>query len=74
MSDYWIPFLLVLAVIAALLRADFVLTIIYLLLGVWIFGRIWSRHALDAIKVRRFFTPRAFFSERIPVRLELHNS
>jgi uncharacterized protein (DUF58 family) len=74
MSDYWIPFLLVLAVIAALLRADFVLTIIYLLLGVWIFGRIWSRRAIDAIKVRRSFMPRAFFNERIPVRLELHNS
>jgi uncharacterized protein (DUF58 family) len=73
MSDYWIPFLLVLAVIAALLRADFVLTIIYLLLGVWIFGRIWSRRALDAIKARRVFTPRAFWGERIPVRLELHN-
>jgi uncharacterized protein (DUF58 family) len=74
MSDYWIPFLLVLAVIAALLRADFVLTVIYLLLGVWVFGRIWSHSALDAIKVRRSFTPRVFLSERIPVRLELHNS
>jgi uncharacterized protein (DUF58 family) len=73
MSDYWIPFLLVLAVIAALLRADFVLTIVYLLLGVWIFGRIWSRRALDAIKVRRIFTPRAFWGERITVHLDLHN-
>jgi uncharacterized protein (DUF58 family) len=74
MSDYWIPFLLVLAVIAALLRADFVLTIIYLLLGVWIFGRIWSHSALETIKVHRFFAPRAFFNEQIPVRLELYNS
>jgi uncharacterized protein (DUF58 family) len=74
MSDYWVPFLLVLAVIAALLRADFVLTIIYLLLGVWIFGRFWSRRALDAIQVRRIFTPRAFLGERIPIRLELHNN
>jgi uncharacterized protein (DUF58 family) len=74
MSDYWIPFLLVLAVVAALLRADFVLTIIYLLLGVWIFGRAWSQRALDAIQVRRVFTPRAFLGERISVRLELHNN
>lgn len=73
MSDYWVPFLLALAVIAALLRADFVLTLIYLLLGVWIVGRVWSRRALDAVKVRREFVRRVFLGERISIHLELHN-
>ncbi|MEJ2597970.1 MAG: DUF58 domain-containing protein [Anaerolineales bacterium] len=73
MSDYWVPFLLALAVIAAFLRADFVLTLIYLLLGVWIIGRVWSRRALEAVKVRREFVRRAFLGERISISLELHN-
>ena len=74
MSDFWVPFLLALAVIAALLRADFVLTIIYLLVGVWIVGRAWSWRALNAVKVQRVFTRRAFLGERLSVRLELRNN
>jgi uncharacterized protein (DUF58 family) len=72
-SEVLILFLIVLALIAVLLRADFVLTVIYLLLGILLIGRWWSSRTLKAIEVQRIFTPHAFLGEIIRVHLQLNN-
>lgn len=73
MSDYIYLFLIILALISVLMRADFVLTLIYLLLGVIIIGRWWSQRALQALKIRRDFNQRIFLGEKIRVLLEIEN-
>lgn len=73
MSEYIIIFLIVLAVIAAILRADFVLILIYILLGVYTAGRWWSQRALKAVSVSRAFNRRAFLGENVQVDLEIAN-
>lgn len=73
MSDYIYLFLIILALISVLMRADFVLTLIYLLLGVLIVGRWWSQRALAGLVVRREFNRRIFLGEKIRVQLEIEN-
>lgn len=73
MSEVIVLFLITLALIAVVLRADFVLTVIYLLLSILLVGRWWSSQTLKAIDIRRILTPHAFLGEIIPVRLQLKN-
>jgi uncharacterized protein (DUF58 family) len=73
MSEYLLLFGVVLALIAAILRADFVLTLLYLMLGVYLSGRWWSQRAMQSLSATRSFNRRVFLGERVPVRLRLHN-
>jgi uncharacterized protein (DUF58 family) len=73
MADTLLLFGIGLALLAAVLRADFVLTLLYLLLGVFVVGRWWSRRASSAIQVLRIYERRAFLGEKVPVRLNLSN-
>jgi len=72
MREY-VPFLIALLLIAAVLREDAILTVFYVLAGAYLVGRWWSRRALAAVEISREFEPRAFWGEEIPVRLILHN-
>jgi len=74
MSEYIVVFLIVLAILAAILRADFVLILIYILLGVYTAGRWWSQWALKAVSVSREFNHHAFLGEKVHVDLEITNS
>jgi uncharacterized protein (DUF58 family) len=74
MGDYLIPFLLVILFLAAFLRQDFLLTLVYLLLGAFVLSRWWSRKALSSLSYTRFYRPRAFLGEEIPVHLEIKNT
>lgn len=74
MVDFLIFLMMVFALIAAILRADFVLTLVYLLLGVLVLGRWWSQRALSKVTVVRRFNRRAFLGEIVPVRLEIKNN
>jgi uncharacterized protein (DUF58 family) len=73
MSDYLLPFLLVILFLAAFLRQDFVLTLGYLLVGAFLASRWWGRSALHAVTFSRSFPNRAFLGEQVPVRLEIQN-
>jgi uncharacterized protein (DUF58 family) len=73
-TDYIFLFVIFLTIIAAFLRADFTLTVIYLLLIVYAAGRWWSKRGLEAIRVARLLNNRAFLGEKIPVSLEVKNS
>jgi uncharacterized protein (DUF58 family) len=73
MSDFFLPFLILLAFVAVILRADFVLTLIYLFVGVFALGRWWSRRALRSVSFHREFNQRAFLGEKVDISLEIYN-
>lgn len=74
MGDFYIPVIVMLLVIGALLREDFVFTILYLFIGAYAIGRWWSRRALNAIGSERKLQPRVFLGEAVNVELELSNA
>jgi uncharacterized protein (DUF58 family) len=69
---FWL-FMIALLVAGILVGEDFILTVLYLLLGSFVLGRLWGQQALRGIKVQRKYTPRAFLGETVPVRLEIKN-
>lgn len=73
MTSSYLFFLLVLLATAAVVRGDFVFTVIYLFVGAMVAGHWWSGRAMKTVKLRRVFEPRAFLGEDVPVRLEIHN-
>ncbi len=73
MIDF-LPVLILLMVIAALLREDTVLTIFYLLAGAYLITRLWIGRAMAGVTFRRHFSNRAFLGETIPVEVELKNT
>ena len=74
MSDYFIVFLVVILALAALLQADFVLTLFYFVVGTVALGRWWSGRALKSVRVQRIFNNRAFINDQITIRLDLVNA
>ena len=72
MSEF-IPALIFLVLIAALVRDDTVLTLCYFMAAVYVTSRWWSRRAFNSIKFTRVFTDRAFPNETVSVRLEVNN-
>jgi uncharacterized protein (DUF58 family) len=73
MSGTFLPLLAVLLLIAAFLRGDFALTVIYLVVGALATGMWWSRRALRQLEVKRRFPGHAFLGERVKVVLHLQN-
>lgn len=72
MTDF-LPFLIILMVLAAILRENTILTIFYLLAGIYILGRWWTHHVLGRLNYRRNFTRRAFLNQVVPIDLEIGN-
>jgi len=72
MLDY-LPFLIALMVIAAILKQDAVLTIFYLILAVYMVGLLWSRKALNNVAITRDFPRRIFLNQPVIINLELVN-
>jgi uncharacterized protein (DUF58 family) len=73
LSDFFIPLLIILVVLGALLHEDFIFTVIYLLAGSYALSRWWSRKALENITAHREFPSRLFLEEEAPVTLILRN-
>lgn len=73
MQDY-LPFLFALAILAIFLHDDTVLTLFYLLVGVYFISKAWRDHALKAVTFSRVYSDRAFLGETVTVKLELANA
>ena len=73
MSGAFLPLLLVLIVIAAFMRGDFALTLIYLVVGALAAGLWWSSRALAQVQTKRRFNTHAFLGEKIKVDLRVKN-
>jgi uncharacterized protein (DUF58 family) len=69
----FVPFLLILFVVAAVLRIDFFFSVVYLLAAVYLFSRLWVQRAARGLETERRFTDRAFCGERVPVSLTVRN-
>jgi len=73
MASFLFFFFVVLIALAAFFRADFILIILYLLVGLYVISHWWSRHALAALQIKRSLPERAFWGEIIPVRVNVKN-
>ncbi len=71
---YFIPVLLLLFTIAALLRVDFFFTIVYLLFAVYLFSRVWIQRTATRLAVHRRFTDHAFPGDQVTVELTVRNA
>ena len=49
----FVPFLLIIFLIAALLRMDFFFTIAYLFFAIYLLARLWTRRSVDHLRVQR---------------------
>lgn len=70
----FIPFLLALFIIAALLRVDFYFTIAYLFFAAYVLARVWTRRGLAQVRVERQFTAHAFNGDEVTVRVRVSNA
>jgi uncharacterized protein (DUF58 family) len=73
MADF-LPFFFFLFIFAVLLRDEFVFTILYLFLGLYLVGRWTSSRSIGKITVERDYVSRAFIGEDVPVHLEVTNN
>jgi uncharacterized protein (DUF58 family) len=69
----FVPFLLILFIIAAFLRVDFFFTIVYLFFAVYLLSRLWTSRTIKYLRVQRRFVNRAFAGEQVPVEVMLCN-
>jgi uncharacterized protein (DUF58 family) len=69
----FVPYLLLLFLIAAFLRVDFFFTVVYLFLAVYVVPRLWTRHATEQLHAERLFSDRAFAGDQVQMRLIVHN-
>ena len=69
----FLPLLVVLLLIAAFMRGDFALTLIYLVVGGLVTGLWWSNRALAQVEIRRRFNTHAFLGEKIRIDLRVQN-
>ena len=73
MSYTFLPLIIVLLLIAAFLRGDFALTLIYLVIGALVAGTGWARRALSQVEARRNFPGHAFLGEKVKIDLRVQN-
>lgn len=71
---HFVPFLLVLLVIAFVLRIDLFFTVVYFLAGVYILSRLWVRHCLQRVIFTRRFVNRAFPGDVLDVTVHIRNT
>jgi uncharacterized protein (DUF58 family) len=73
MFGKFLPLLFVLLLIAAFLRGDFALTLIYLLIGALVAGLWWCRQALAQVEAKRQFSSHVFLGETVKIDLHIQN-
>lgn len=73
MEYYPFVFSAFLFLLAVLFHDPSILTVIYLLLGVFLFGRWWRDQGLAGLEVHRHLDGRAMLGETVRVRLEVVN-
>ncbi len=73
MSDL-VPWILGLFVISALMRIDFYFSILYVFMGVYMLGRLWTTASIRQLDASRKFIDRAFPGEEIAIELIVRNN
>jgi uncharacterized protein (DUF58 family) len=70
----FLPFLLLLFVLALVLRVDLLFTAVWFLLGLYIVMRVWTQRAVRQLHISRHFVERAFSGDEVAVRLLVRNA
>ena len=70
----FVPFILILFLIAAVLRVDFFFTIVYLFSAVYVLARLWTQHTMNHLHVQRRFTEHAFCGDQVAVDVTVRNA
>lgn len=79
----FIAFLLILFVLAALLRVDFIFTILFFFMALYLLSRLWLGRMLAPLQVQRRFSggsressdlERSFFGQEVKVELTVRNT
>jgi uncharacterized protein (DUF58 family) len=70
----YLPFLLFLFLLAAVLRIDFFFTIAYLFFALYVLARLWIGRGLKQVRFERSFTPRAFAGDDVDVQVQVRNT
>ncbi|MCB0081569.1 MAG: hypothetical protein KDE47_11590, partial [Caldilineaceae bacterium] len=65
--------ILILFLVGAFLRIDWVYYLVYVLGGVWLFSHWWIRRVLERLEVQRVMVDHAFLNEKVPVTLRFIN-
>ncbi|MCB8942147.1 MAG: DUF58 domain-containing protein [Ardenticatenaceae bacterium] len=65
--------IVLLLIIAFALRVDFVFYILYVCIGLYLWGRWYTPRALANLRVERIFHSHAFWGERLPITLQISN-
>ncbi|MEZ4623044.1 MAG: DUF58 domain-containing protein [Caldilineaceae bacterium] len=65
--------ILILFLVGAFMRMDWVYYLVYVLGGVWIFSHWWIRRVLERLEVQRLMVDHAFLNEKVPVTLRFIN-
>ncbi len=73
MFGTFLSLLFVLLLIAAVLRGDFALTLIYLVVGALAAGMWWCYRALAQVETKRRFSDHAFLGEQVKIYLHIQN-
>jgi len=73
MNRLLIGFLLLLAILGILLKEDYVLVVLYLFVGTYLFGHWWGRRIFRTITVRRHFNTPIFLGEQSQVQVQVRN-
>ena len=73
MFGTFLPLLVVLLIIASLMRGNFALTLIYLVVGAMAAGMWWGRKSLAQVETKRRFSGHAFLGEQVKIELDVQN-
>src|SRR6266498_289064 len=73
MFGTFLSLLFVLLLIAAVMRGDFALTLIYLVVGALAAGMWWSYQELTQVETKRRFNDHAFLGEQVKIHLHIQN-
>jgi uncharacterized protein (DUF58 family) len=73
MLDF-IPFLVILMVVAALVNSDSVMTVFYMIFGIILIGLWWNQHGIRHIKVSRKFDDHAYLFQKSELELQIENT
>jgi uncharacterized protein (DUF58 family) len=69
----YLPYLLLLLLIAGILRIDFYFTVVYLFLAVYLLSQIWMRWSVRQLRAERELVGRAFLGHHATARLRIRN-
>lgn len=70
----FVPFLILLFVIALVLRIDLYFTVVWFLLGLYGLSRLWTQRAVRHLQAERQFVDHAFTGDEVRVGLTLRNT